>query len=475
MATDPFFQEEADRLQARLPGGSSGGRAPTLRRPPVAAASAAPSPTMAPSPSGSPPFALELGRQVRTRLFRDTNRGVSALERGINLTLEPARTVVNPSASFAAGLAGRRSAVTPIGDVALPRLQRGPRPRGGLPMALANRDDPNTNLPGPGAVTAGGAPSGAEPAAAPTGTPSPREVASTDLGTFTGDQGFRTQGFLKPSPGRLAATSGATPATVPFNANAAVAPAVDSQRRVARLVRGDAAELLNPASQQAEMMRRAENAAGSYFLKGRPGARNAIVAANLGQIATGNAASGQFQRAAGEAINAGAEGAVRQGLGAEADAARSRLQRDAIDGQLTLASQQFEAAANEPREVVGEDGVMRVRRGTQAAPVVDEAGNPLRMPSVPSPGALTPKDLLEAYSDQRKAITSNTLLKPDQQAEMLAALEADPLFRPLVGGAAAPPDRASFLAAARATNPGVSDEELAEYYERTYGSGQGAR
>lgn len=474
MATDPFFQEEADRLQARLPGGSAGGRAPTFSRTPLAAASAAPSPAVAPSPSGSPPSALELGRKVRTRLFRDTNRGVSALERGINLTLEPARTVVNPTASFAAGLAGRRSAVTPIGEVALPRLQRGPRPRGGLPMALANRDDPNTNLPGPGAMTAGGAPSGAEPAAAMTGTPSPRAVASTDLGTFMGDQGYRTQGFLRSSPGRLAATSGAAPATTPFNANAAVAPAVDSQRRVARLVRGDAAKYLSPASQQAEMMRRAENAAGSYFLKGRTGARNAIVAANLGQIATGNAASGQFQRAAGEAINAGAEGAVRQGLGAEADAARSRLQRDAIDGQLALAGQRYEAAANEPREVIGDDGVMRVRRGTQAAPVLDEAGNPLRMPSAPSPGALTPKDLLAAYTKGRESI-AGSLGPPEAKAAALAALDANPLYQPLVGGGTAPPDRASFLAAARATNPGVSDEELAEYFERTYGSGQGAR
>lgn len=441
------FDDEAQRLQGRLAGEAGGGGR-------AAPAPAAPKPRLARQLGES---ARGAGQILRTGTQTALNRSIEGVEKALNTVAAPTRAGYDIGSQFRAGLTGSEPAPG-LPKLSLSRVNFDAG-RGGAAAAPApaNPSGPQNGRPNNGRARMGAA------------VPAPA-AATTDLGVFTGDQGYRTQGFLQPAPGRLAAGTDAAPATTPFNANAAVAPAVDSQRRVARLVRGDAAEYLNPASQQAEMMRRAENAAGSYFLKGRPGARNAIVAANLGQIAAGNDASGQFQRAAGEAIQAGAEGAVRQGLGAEADAGRARLQREGFEQASALQAQQSAEAEQRGREVVGADGRLLLRRGNAAAPVLDESGNPVRMPAAAQPGQLTPKDLLEAYTKEREAI-AGSLGSQDEKAAALAALDANPLFQPLVsGGAGAAPDLGTFLSAARAANPGVSDEELTAYYTQTYGA-----
>lgn len=441
------FEDETRRLQERLPGGGGGGAAP--------AAPAAPKPRMV-SPRSLGEAARKAGQIMRVGTEGAINRGLGGVETMVNVATEPARQAYNAGAQFGAGLTGA-PAPAPAPRIAMPRVRFGAAgaPAAAPAPAPANPSGPQNGRGGPRRPAAPA--SVAAPAA-----PSPGAASAVDLGTFTGDQGFRTQGLLEPAAGQPTPMLRA-PA---FNPNAAVAPAADSQRRAALLVRGDAAEYLNPASDQAEMMRRAENAAGSYFLKGRPGARNAIVAANLGQITAGNAASSQFQRDAGATIQAGAEGAVRQGLDAQAIEGQSRLQRDRIAGDVELERTRQDA----PSTIVGEDRVVRLRRGGTAAPVVDEAGKPIRTPAAAQPGQLTPQDLLKAYTQEREAIASS-LGSPEEKAAALQALDANPLFRPLVGGGQGEaPDLDTFLNAARAANPGVSDDELTAYYTQTYGA-----
>lgn len=73
--------------------------------------------------------------------------------------------------------------------------------------------------------------------------------------------------------------------------------------------RNDAARLVNPASNEAEILRRAQHATGSYFNKGFTGARNAQVGALLGQLEAGNRASlaGAVQEGDAELAGAGAQ------------------------------------------------------------------------------------------------------------------------------------------------------------------------
>lgn len=78
--------------------------------------------------------------------------------------------------------------------------------------------------------------------------------------------------------------------------------------------RGDAANFLNPTSSEAEILRRAENAAGSYFLKGRTGARNAIVQGLLGQLDAGNQASLAGVQGSSDVINQGVGAELASGL-----------------------------------------------------------------------------------------------------------------------------------------------------------------
>lgn len=73
--------------------------------------------------------------------------------------------------------------------------------------------------------------------------------------------------------------------------------------------RRDATRFLRPGTDEDEIMRRVQHATGSYFNKGFPGARNAQIAALLGQLQAGNevSAAGAAQEGDAELASAGAQ------------------------------------------------------------------------------------------------------------------------------------------------------------------------
>ncbi|WP_374473370.1 hypothetical protein [Arenimonas sp.] len=394
-----------------------------------------------------------------------------------NTVTAPVRAVADTTAQFTAGLAGRPSPM-PAPTLTMPRVRdtsaglqvvgaggppRAAAPRGGRSLAQANFDNPANNAPAAAPVVAAAAP--AASAAPRAGDPNSFTFSDGRTVSVAGAGGVQTAAAT-PTPSLRRGTEPA-PASA-FDANAAVAPAVAAQRDVANLVRGNVAGGLRPGSTQDELIRRLANSQGSYFNKGRPSARAAEAAALTGQMAALTGAESQFQRGAGDAINAGAVGAVRHGLEAQEAAARSRFQRQTQDGQREL----LELAQSEGREVVGSDGTLLLRRGEQATPVTDPTGKPIRMPLPEDNGRLTPKDLLEAYTAERETI-AGSLASPEEKAAALAGLDANPLYRPLLGqdgGGRPSPSLDAFLEAARKQNPRKSEAELAAYYRATYGA-----
>lgn len=452
-AKDDFYgmADESSRLLARQaePRGLGGGRTtPKLTDPRALPSSPLPLP---PAPLGT-----RAGQGLRSGFTRASNTAIDALETGTNLMTAPGREVAGVVRDFTRAVAGQRpgaDAGQALPGLTLPRIGRAgpaapaataaPTPRGGRPFAETMR-------------------SPAAPALTPGAT-----------NTFTGSDG-RT---VAVEPSEPAATPPVTAPTTPRLTRASNAPDFDAQgiarqsvgdlRNVAQMVRSDAASGLNPMGADAEIMRRLEHSQSSYFNKGRPSARAAQAQAYLGQLDARHGASAAFQQGAGQVIAGGAEGAVQEGLDAQDNVARARLQRSGIQGQLQL---QREDAARPTLLPATDDGILRLRRGGTAAAITDENGQPLHEARSAPAGTLTPQDLLKAYTAEREAIQAS-LGTAEEKAAAMSELESNPLYLPLVGrSASVPPNLEAFLQTARAANPNASDQELRNYYQAEYGS-----
>jgi hypothetical protein len=344
------------------------------------------------------------------------------------------------------------------------------RPRIGAPTAAVNVGTGATTADSPRAVRTLGAAPAAAPrpaaavapaataalAAAPLAAPPARRgrvsVGPTtevpqpgDMNTYTGGNGVTRR--IEPAPAAAAVPPAAAQVrSQPVIAPASNAPAVqqsvvralDASRGQTRTARADAAEILNPMSNSAELMRRLENSQGSYFYKGSPQARRLIGEAIAGQLGAQNAATMQGQRTAGDVIERGVGYEAMAGEGA----ARRQLDADTFNVEAGYRDRTLAAEQQRPTGALvrGLDGnTTMLRNDGSTTTLRDEAGNAIQTPAPAQAGALTPAALLESYTAQAEAINQglgNALEKEQQQA----ALRSDPIYASLFqGGARTPP------------------------------------
>lgn len=218
-----------------------------------------------------------------------------------------------------------------------------------------------------------------------------------------------------------------------------VVRALDAQRGQTRAARADAAEILNPMSHSAELMRRLENSQRSYFNKGSPQARRLIGEAYAAQLGAQNAASAQGLRSAGDTIERG----LGYEAGAMEGAARRQLDADMFNTDDSYRNRALQAEIERPTLQADAQGNLLSIAGTAATPVTGADGGQVRLARPAEAGQITPAALLEAYSQQARAI-SEGLGTPEEKAQQQAALRADPIYAGLFAQAqgnqrAAPP------------------------------------
>lgn len=201
----------------------------------------------------------------------------------------------------------------------------------------------------------------------------------------------RTLDPAGPAPREVDFTRPAPPDPAPVAAAPSAAPlvqqsvrrALDTQRDLTRTTRADAADVLNPMSADAEILRRLENSQRSYFNKGSPQARRLIGEAIAGQLGARNAASAEGQR----------EGNItaQQGVGYEAAANEAAAQRrqdadkfttDASYRERALATEAATRRAELERPSLQTDAAGNLLQvtGARAAPVTGADGSTVRMP-----------------------------------------------------------------------------------------------
>lgn len=362
---------------------------------------------------------------------------------------------------------------------------------GGQHLRGAGGADPSLLRPAAAAPAAAGlAP--AAPAASverpPVAAPPPMPAASPSaaltpgsLNTFTGSNGITRA--VDPAPAAAERDAPAMPDLVrpsQITAPASTAPqvrqsvdrALGAQRALALASRADAANVLNPLSADGELLRRLENTQGSYFHKGSPSARRAVADAILGQLGARNAASAAGQ-AAGNAL---LQGGVELEQGANEGAARRRLDAATFSADDAYRRRALQEEINRPTLQTDAEGNLLSVSGTQATPVTSADGSAVRLQRQVEPGQITPALLLNAYNEQVKAINEG-LGTPEEKAQQIAALRADPLFAPLIAKpgagdqqpAARPVSVQQFIQAMRQRGSKMSDAQLTDYYNKTYG------
>lgn len=244
--------------------------------------------------------------------------------------------------------------------------------------------------------------------------------------------------------------------------------ALDGQRGATLAARADAADMLNPMSAGAEIMRRLENSQRSYFNRGSPSARANQAQAYMGQLAAMNAASAAGQGAANATLQAGAAG---ESQAAEAQARRT-LEADQFNVQSQQADRELEQSARGPSSlglIRGLDGTTSfVRNDGSVQTLRDEAGNAIQ---APGEGGVTPRDLFNARNAEIQAVLQNEMMQPtDRQA---AVEEINARYAAMGGGqrgAGKPADAAEFIRRARAAGRTESDAELTAFFNSKQGN-----
>ncbi|HEY1034571.1 MAG TPA: hypothetical protein VGE09_06280 [Pseudoxanthomonas sp.] len=445
------FEAGADRIRAGAPSLAQ-------RQDPVSSPAARPL-AARPQPAGT-----RLGAGIR-----DAASTAGSLVRGYgNLQATNLRTAasvatavpraaggfVRDAARAAGGLAPSPDAGRPLG---LPQLTR--RPAATAAAATTGALPENWSA-GPRArprpTAAAVAP--AVPAAAPaTATASNFSLQPGDVNTFTG-----ADGVTKPVPGLI----GASPAPT-------AAPVVAARPVAQQSPRGRQGAIIeNPADSTADKLQRALT---SSSLKGSPSARAAVAQAILGE-----AGARQDERASalatGDRIDVAAvDNAARVANGnAERDLAAQQTNAQLVEQRADRTQRAEEQRlARRPDVTVSADGSMGiVSNEGRFTPVTDANGRTVRAPQAPrQTGAATQGELLKSYTDRYNAIVGDVTTDAAAKQQAIASLDADPLYAGLRGGgtASATPAIDEFLTAARAANPGVSDEDLTAYYNQTYG------
>lgn len=155
--------------------------------------------------------------------------------------------------------------------------------------------------------------------------------------------------------------------------------ALAGQRSAAGDARADAAQFLNPMSNDGEIMRRFEISQGYGSNKGSPQARRMAGEAILGQLGARNEASATGQAGANATLQQGAQG---EGVANES-AAQRRLDADQFNVTSAQTTAQRLAEQQRPSQVIrdisGQTSVLR-NDGT-ASTLRNEEGNPILTPA----------------------------------------------------------------------------------------------
>lgn len=354
-------------------------------------------------------------------------------ERRVNVGFGQSRPVTSQTRQPGIGIRALR------GDFQVGRPERsqsvnvgmgGARSVGASASAVQRPDFSNvrtTPQPSFGNVTSGAStapaparPQGAKPdfSNVSTATPGPRPL---DPNTFTGSNGVTQRVAPAASAGNAAAAQPAVLRTLnptPVIARPSTAPQVQAttertlagQRELTRDTRAMGAEILNPMSADAELMRRLENSQRSYMHKGSPQARNLVGQAIMAQMSGRTAAAAQGQQAGNQTL--------QQGAGLEAGAneshARRRLDADMFNADGSYRERALQADIQRPTLQTDASGNLVSISGTSATPVTSADGAQVRMPQPAVPGALTPKDYLDTLTSERDMLLEAVQLAGDK-------------------------------------------------------------
>lgn len=175
------------------------------------------------------------------------------------------------------------------------------------------------------------------------------------------------------------------------------------QRDLTRTARADIAEIANPMSVDAELMRRLEMSQNSYFNKGSPSARKAIAEAYLGQMGARNKASLQGQDAGNAALQSAQtdEATLQRAANANATAERIAGMEDATK-RTAIAAEIAKPHYDRDRQ----GNYMQIT-GTLARPVVDQDGNRIQGQLDEPAGQITPAMQYKALNEQLATLLDN--------------------------------------------------------------------
>lgn len=245
-------------------------------------------------------------------------------------------------------------------------------------------------------------------------------------------QNAGTSAVAQPTPQRTLNPVVAAPSTADA-ARAATDRVIAAQRDATRTTRADATEFLDPMSAGSEVLRRLENVGISSAYKGSPGARADARQALLGQLGAQNQASDTGQNAANTALQGGAEAEFTAG---ENFAAR-RLDADRFNVEAGQAADELSARRAMPSQLGflrGLDGATSILRNDGTTSTLrDQAGAPLRTLD-PAAGALTPKDLFDARTEEIAAIQKNEGMTAEERQAAIAAINGRPEYASLSAG-----------------------------------------
>lgn len=250
--------------------------------------------------------------------------------------------------------------------------------------------------------------------------------------------GSRPSAFQVVSGGPQASTANtATPVALPQaptlsrDPQALAQNAFNSNLRTARLTRGDARQVINPMSDDAEIIRRIGIAGDSF--KGSPSTRNAVMGALSGQLTARNQSSAQFQRSADQGTETGLQGSI-QGEQTQ------QLTRGQLNAQGIQQQGQERLARLQRAPTALADGTLAQIEGSNASAVVGPDGQPVRalMQRAQSQTA-DPNTILKVLADEKSALSSlgqpDPEKNPDEYAAYQQRLQAiDSKMAPLLGG-----------------------------------------
>lgn len=393
MATNNWrMEDEANRMQRRLPGTNAGGGGGT----------GAPAPASAPRP-----LAEQAGAAVRRGLTTVRDAGAAALRQQGALYGTPLKGGYESGSNFRRGLLGTSGPAAQQaqgGGGSTPTPRRRPV-RGGAPMAESFDRGRQPSGGSEGVVETVG------PDGVRTFTGSPGSTPSTDLGTFSGDQGAQTSGRDRGEAAPVFRGLNRDPQDLAQRT-------INQQTGLARRARSQVMGGLP----RDEIIRRLEHSQGSAFNKGRPSARAAIAGVYADQLAAADGTSARLQEGGNRAALSGLRGATEGELAQQGAANAGVLEGQRQQGDRQLATLGSELSANAPESLVDASGNIMVRRGLSASQVTGADGQPVRAPAAPPEGQITPAVQLKALQDEMASLVDMPM-EEEARAARLAQIQ----------------------------------------------------